>query len=140
MLTSTLYKSRQHQLSLFPACYVFTSRSLVMALTVEILHLRALRLYLHSLQWKTASQLTIKSSQSHIATDGQSVSHGVEHYLGLMTRYVLLLDSYGLDFCGAPSLTNGRFCLLYMLLALASAVFIGSKSLGTRDHILLSHI
>jgi hypothetical protein len=29
---------------------------------------------------------------------------------------------------------------LYMLLALASAVFLGSESLGTRDHILLSQI
>jgi hypothetical protein len=31
-------------------------------------------------------------------------------------------------------------CLLYMLLGLASAVFLGSESLGTHDHILLSHI
>jgi hypothetical protein len=43
-------------------------------------------------------------------------------------------------FCGAPSLTRGRVCLLYMLLALASAVFLGSDFLGTRDHILLSQI
>jgi hypothetical protein len=40
------------------------------------------------------------------------------------------------------SLTRGRVCLLYtcMVLALASVVFLGSESLGTRDHILLSHI
>jgi hypothetical protein len=57
-----------------------------------------------------------------------------------MTRYLLLFDSYGLIFCGAPSLTTGRVCLLYMLLALASAVFLGSESLGTRNHILLSQI
>jgi hypothetical protein len=43
-------------------------------------------------------------------------------------------------FCGAPSLTRGRVCVLCMLLALASAVFLGSESLGTRDHILLSQI
>jgi hypothetical protein len=42
--------------------------------------------------------------------------------------------------CGAPSLTKGRVGHLYLLLALASAVFLGSKSLGTRDHILLSQI
>jgi hypothetical protein len=35
---------------------------------------------------------------------------------------------------------RGWVYLLYMLLALASAVFLGSKSLGTRDHILLSQI
>jgi hypothetical protein len=34
-------------------------------------------------------------------------------------------------FCGAPSLTRGRVCLLYMLLALASAVFLGSEFLRT---------
>jgi hypothetical protein len=43
-------------------------------------------------------------------------------------------------FCGAPSLTSGRVCLLYMLLAFTSAVFLGSESLGTRDHILLFKI
>jgi hypothetical protein len=42
--------------------------------------------------------------------------------------------------CGAPSLTIEQICLLYMLLALASAVFLGSESLGIRDHILLSQI
>jgi hypothetical protein len=43
-------------------------------------------------------------------------------------------------FCGAPTLTRGRICVLYMLLALASALFLGSESLGTCDHILLSQI
>jgi hypothetical protein len=43
-------------------------------------------------------------------------------------------------FCGTPSLTRGRVCLLCMLLALASAVFLGSEYLGTRSHILLSQI
>jgi hypothetical protein len=42
----------------------------------------------------------------------QSVSLGVEPHLGLMTRHLLLFDSYGLVFCGAPSLTRGRVCLL----------------------------
>jgi hypothetical protein len=37
-------------------------------------------------------------SQSHIATDGQSVSLGVEPHLGLMTRYLLLFNSYGIVF------------------------------------------
>jgi hypothetical protein len=45
-----------------------------------------------------------------------------------------------LFFCGALSLTRWRVCLLYMLLALASAVLLWSESLCSRDHILLSHI
>jgi hypothetical protein len=43
----------------------------------------------------------------------------------------------GSCFCGAPSLTRGRVCLLYMLLALVSSVFLGPESLGSRDYILL---
>jgi hypothetical protein len=57
--------------------------------------------------------------------------------MGLMTRYLLFLDSYGLVF-GAPTLTRGLVCLLYMLLALTSSVSLGSESLGTRDRILSS--
>jgi hypothetical protein len=41
-------------------------------------------------------------SQSHIATDSQSVSLGVEPHLGFKTRYLLLFDSYGLIFVGRP--------------------------------------
>jgi hypothetical protein len=88
-------------------------------------------------------QLSPNSSQVKVTlrlTVSQSASLGVEPHLGLMTRYLLLLDSYGLCFCGTPSLTRGRVCLFYMLLALASAIFLGSESLGTRDHILLSQI
>jgi hypothetical protein len=35
-------------------------------------------------------------------TVSQSVSLGVEHRLGLMTRYLLLFDSYDLVFVGRP--------------------------------------
>jgi hypothetical protein len=52
------------------------------------------------------AQRSSKQSQSHIATDGQSVSQsvslGVEPHLGLMTRYLLLFDSYGFVSVGRP--------------------------------------
>jgi hypothetical protein len=35
-------------------------------------------------------------------TVGQSVSLGVEPHVGLMTRYLLLFESYGLVFAGRP--------------------------------------
>jgi hypothetical protein len=41
---------------------------------------------------------------------------------------------------GALSLTRGQICHLQLLLALASTVILGSKSRGTRNHILLSQI
>jgi hypothetical protein len=84
---------------------------------------------------------TVNSSQSHIATDGHSASKSScrapsgAHDLIFITVWQLLSC-----FCGAPSLTRGRVWLLYMLLVFASAVFLGSESLGTRDHILLSQI
>jgi hypothetical protein len=80
---------------------------------------------------KVKIKVTLRLTVSH------SVSLGVEPHLGLMTRYLLLwqLRSYG-----KHSLTRGRICLLYMLLALASAVIFGSSSLRTRGHILLSQI
>jgi hypothetical protein len=53
-------------------------------------------------------------------TLSQSVSLGIDPHLRLMTRYLLLFDSYGPVFCWALSLTRGRVCHLYMLLALAS--------------------
>jgi hypothetical protein len=55
-------------------------------------------------------------------------------------RYLLLLWQLRCCFCGASSLTRGRICILYMLLALASAVFLRSESQWTGDHILLSQI
>jgi hypothetical protein len=56
-----------------------------------------------------------------------------------MIRYLLLFDSYGLVSMGRP-LWREDGCLLYMLLVLASTAILGSESLGTRDHILLSQI
>jgi hypothetical protein len=52
-------------------------------------------------------------SQSHIATDSQSVSLGVEPHLGLMTRILILFDSYGLIFVGRPLLPEDGsvFCI-----------------------------
>jgi hypothetical protein len=64
-------------------------------------------------------------------TVSQSVNLGVELHLGPLARYYLLFDSCGLVLLGA--LSDERT-------ALGSTVFLGSESLGTRDHILLSQI
>jgi hypothetical protein len=104
------------------------------------------RLRLAGLQWRYLNPLprgVSQVTQSQISfrlTVSKSVGLGVEPHLGLMTKYLLFFDCYGLVLCGAPSLTRGRVCLLYMLVALASAVFLGSESLRTRYHIILSQI
>jgi hypothetical protein len=87
------------------------------------------------------STIPLYSSQNRIVTDGQSVSKSWcgatsgAHDQIFLTQWQLRSCS-----CAAPSLTRGRVCLLYMLLVLASAVILGSESLGTRDHILVSQI
>jgi hypothetical protein len=89
---------------------------------------------LHSTLLKSKSKLYYDRRSA-----GQSVLEQSPH-LGLTTRS--LLHVWQLRSCssGAPSLTRGRVCLLYVLLALASAVFLGSESCGTWDHLLLSLI
>jgi hypothetical protein len=77
--------------------------------------------------------------QSHIATDSQSVSKSwcrtpSGAYDEIFVTFWLLWSC----FRRTPFLTRGWACLLYILLAPGSAVFHGSESLGTRNHILLS--
>jgi hypothetical protein len=83
-------------------------------------------------------------SQSYVTTDGQSasVSWNKTPICGLRPDFYYCLTVWQLRscFCGAPSLTRGWVCLLYMLLVLASAVCLGSESLETRNHILLSQV
>jgi hypothetical protein len=59
---------------------------------------------------------------------------------GTHDQIFITIEYYGFVFCRASSPTRGRVCLLYVLMVLASAVFLVSESLGTCDHILLSQI
>jgi hypothetical protein len=71
-------------------------------------------------------------------TASQSVSLGVEPPSAAHDQIIFFCLTFTVGCCGAPSLTRGRVWLVGMVLALPSAVFLGSESLGTRDHILLS--
>jgi hypothetical protein len=66
-------------------------------------------------------------SQSYIATDGQSISKSwCRAPSGTHDQIFITFWRLWSGFLGAPSLTRRRVCLLYMLLALASVVFLGS--------------
>jgi hypothetical protein len=80
-------------------------------------------------------------SQSNLATDGQSCSKSLcRAPSGAHDQIFVTLWQLPSCFSEAPSLTRGRVCLLCMLLALASIVFLWFESHWTRDHILLSQI
>jgi hypothetical protein len=65
---------------------------------------------------------------------------GIKHPSGAYDQIFITVRQLRVCWCGALSLTRGRVCSLQLLLALASAVILGSESRGTRDHILLSQI
>jgi hypothetical protein len=79
-------------------------------------------------------------------TVSRPVCPGVRHPSGTRDQFFFLFEiSFRqLRFCYfvAPSLTRGRVCnlLVQLLLALARAVTLGSKSHRTHGHILLSHL
>jgi hypothetical protein len=84
---------------------------------------------------RTQTELSIE------VKDGQSVSKSwCLAPSGAHDQIFITVSQLRPCFCGAPSLTRGRVCLFYMLLALASTVILGSETLETGDHILLSQI
>jgi hypothetical protein len=83
----------------------------------------------------------VSQSQNYITTDGQSYSPSwcqVPIWGPMPDFYYSQTERVCL--CGAPSLPRGQVCCLQLLLALASAVILGSESRRTHGHILLLQI
>jgi hypothetical protein len=63
------------------------------------------------------------------------VCPGIKHPPGAYDQILITVRQLWVCWCGAFSLTRGWVCCLQLILALASAVILGSESLGTRNHI-----
>jgi hypothetical protein len=73
-------------------------------------------------------------------TVSRPVSLGIKHPSRAYDQIFITVRQFRVCSGGALSLTRGRICRLQLLLALASAVILGSESRGARDLILLSQI
>jgi hypothetical protein len=90
--------------------------------------------------WITSHESKVKS-QSYVTTDSQSASLSwFKTPICALRPDVYYCQTVAGLLMGAPSLTRWRICRLQLLLALSSAVILGSESGGTHDHILLSQI
>jgi hypothetical protein len=75
-------------------------------------------------------------------TVSRRVCPGFGHPPGAHEQMSITVRHLRCSYCEAPALTRGRICnlLVHVLLGLANAVTLRSKSCRTSDHISLSHL
>jgi hypothetical protein len=84
--------------------------------------------------------LSLSLSLMLLPTVSRPVCLGIKHLSGGYDQICIPIRQLLVCWCGALSLTRGQVCRLQLLLAVTSAVILGSESRGTRDRILLSQI
>jgi hypothetical protein len=103
------------------------------------------KFFLHRLPYNwlnlhnNSDDLQVKVKVTLRPTVGRPVCLGIKHPSGAYDQIFICQTIAGLLMWGALS-EERTICRLQLLLALASAVVLGSQSRGIRDHILLSQI
>jgi hypothetical protein len=122
---------------LFPACYVYIDRSLATAANSRDSSTSRVQAFSSQPPVQNSTESEVKIKVTLRLTVSKSWCRGTS---GAHDQIFITVWQLRSCFLGAPSLTRGQVCLLYMRLVLTSAVFLGFESLWTRDHILLSQI
>jgi hypothetical protein len=89
---------------------------------------------------KQSLNILKSQNKSYVTNDGQSVSLSWCQAPIWGPRPDFYQWQLQVCWCRAPSLMRGRVCRSQLLLALTSAVILGTKSRGSQNHILLSQI
>jgi hypothetical protein len=160
---TTFYRSLTHRdwcpksITVSTSCFLATDFNIgtitvLLNYTLQILHIKS-SLHSRTFNWVLLKLTLFSVSRRELPndwvrvlslmlwpTDSRPVCLGLKQQSGDYDQISITVSQLGGCWCGRALSDRGRVCRLQLLLALAREVILGSESLGTRYHILLSQI